>query len=91
MLKEVVAYFKIRKILNREQKLMTMKMTTSNVIQILLGLCDILNIILPLTSGKVKIWVGAALGILHVIVNTVAHQSNPDGTPAEVAYIPPQK
>lgn len=79
---EIKLAIKLQPILRKEQKLLKMKLSTSTVSQILLGICDYLNIVLPITTGQGKIYVGALLGILHVLVNTIAHLSNPDGSPA---------
>ena len=89
--KEVAALVKINKVLKREGELMRMKLSSTTVCQMILGGCDILNVVTPLTSGNTKVWLGAALAILHIVVNTISHLSNPDGTDVKTAYIPKQE
>lgn len=75
-------WMKLQPIIKREQALMTMKLSTSTVCQLLLGLGDVINVVTPLLKGDSKVIAGTVLAILHVVVNTIAHISNPDGTPA---------
>ena len=75
-------WWKLQPIIKREQALMTMKLSTSTVCQLLLGIGDVINVVTPLLNGDSKVIAGTVLAILHVVVNTIAHISNPDGTPA---------
>jgi len=67
---------------------MRLKINTSTLIQVLLGICDILNLLLPQLSAKNQTVVATVLAILHVVVNRIAHLSNPDGTDAKNAVAP---
>ena len=65
-----------------------MKVSTSTVVQILLGACDVLNLLLPQLTAKNQATAQIVLAALHIVVNRVSHLSNPDGTDAKVAYEP---
>lgn len=86
--KALIALAKINKVLKREDELIHMKLTTTTVLQLLAGIIQILNIILPLTQGETKLWVAAVVAIIQIIINTISHLSNPDGTSVRTAYIP---
>lgn len=82
-------YWKARPYIKRLEELSKMKLTTTNLVQMLLALIGIANILEPFATGKTKLVVGAILGCAHVVVNTLAGKSNPDGTPAATAYEKP--
>ena len=63
-----------------------MKRWLSITLQILSGVGQILNILEPTLNAEEKIYVAAGIGLIQIIVNAIAHNSNPDGTPAEVAW-----
>lgn len=75
-------------ILEKEEKLMRMKLTTSTSIQIILGVVQIVNLMEPYLGAKGKVIAGAGVGVLQIVVNTISHLSNPDGTDAKTAYVP---
>ena len=87
---EIKVAIELKKVWEREQKLMRLKLTTSTLIQILAGGVQALNIISPVISPKGKIYVAAGVGVIQVLINTISHLSNPDGTDAKTAYIPKQ-
>ncbi len=45
----------------------------------------------PVWRPFVHTSMNAGLGVLQLLLANQAHKFNPDGTPAEVAYVPPQK
>jgi len=63
-----------------------MKRWLSVLLQILGGVVQVGNLLTPLVSTKQKLIIGSIVGIAQVGVNTIAHNSNPDGSPAEVAW-----
>jgi hypothetical protein len=70
-----------------------MKLTTNMVIQI----CSIIVVIgtallqqTQVISGKAALIVGALVAVAQAIAAYFGHISNPDGTPASVAYVPPK-
>ena len=63
-----------------------MKRWLSITLQILSGVGQILNILEPTLNAEEKIYVAAGIGLIQIIVNAIAHNSNPDGTSAEVAW-----
>ena len=85
---EIKIAIALNKLWGQEKKLMRMKLTTSSMMQIILGGVQALNIIEPALSPKGKVYAAMGIGILQVVVNTISHLSNPDGTDAKTAYIP---
>lgn len=67
-----------------------MKRWISITLQILASIGQIVNLVEPWLDAEQKTAVAAGLGIAQVIVNAIAHGSNPDGTPAEIAWQPPK-
>lgn len=65
-----------------------MRRWVSVLLQTLASTSQIVNLVEPWLSGEQKAMVAAGIGILQIVVNAIAHGSNPDGTPAEVAWIP---
>jgi len=65
-----------------------MKRWVSVLLQIVGGLGQIANVFVPILSERQKIYVAGSIGVGQLIVNAIAHGSNPDGTPAEVAWQP---
>lgn len=47
------------------------------------------NLIAPLfPTPEGKAGVAAAIGVAQIVVSVIAHNTNPDGTPAEIAWTP---
>lgn len=63
-----------------------MKRWQSITAQILAGVAQVVNILAPVLSERNKLYVAGGLAAGQVLVNAVAHNTNPDGTPAEVAW-----
>jgi len=67
-----------------------MRRWLSVTLQIVGSAGQIINILEPVLKPEQKLYVAAAIGLAQVAVNAIAHGSNPDGTPAEVAWKPPE-
>lgn len=67
-----------------------MKFSINMILQILMTAGQAGNAILDFVPAKTKPAVAAGLGIIQGVVGLIAHFSNPDGTNAKVAYIPPK-
>lgn len=52
---------------------------------------QIVNLLESVLNARQKAYVAAVLGIVSLVVNIIAHNSNPDATPAEVAWEPRRK
>lgn len=61
-----------------------------NIIQaVLLSLQTVNVAVLPI-SANAKIWISVITGMIQFIIGNIQQSFNPDGTPAETAYIPPK-
>jgi hypothetical protein len=60
----------------------------SITLQILASAGQLINLVEPYLTLETKAGVVVGLGVAQVLVNAIAHGSNPDGTPAEVAWTP---
>ena len=67
-----------------------MKRWISVTLQIVAGIGQVVNIFAPIMTERQKIITAGAIGVGQLVVNAIAHGSNPDGTPAEVAWKPPE-
>ena len=65
-----------------------MKRWISVTLQIVGSAGQIVNLLEPVLKPEQKLLVAAGIGIVQIVVNAIAHGSNPDGTPAEVAWTP---
>lgn len=68
-----------------------MKRWLSVTLQVLAGLGQVVSVVTPILGPKQKVYVATGLGVAQVVVNAIAHGSNPDGTPAEAPWIPANK
>ena len=68
-----------------------MTLTVTTFLQGLVAAGQILTLVEPLATPEVKAYVSVGLGIIQVLLHQYAGFRNPDGTPARVAYIPPEK
>ena len=64
---------------------MTAKLTTTRILQIIIGILHIVNLLLPQIPVKYKPIAMGVLAVGNVIVSEIAGNSNPDGTPAPPA------
>ena len=86
MFNQVRFYFKARPLLNRLQELSQMKLTTNVAWQIVGTFIQLGNQASDVVSPKYRPFVAFLTGVLQLAVAYFAHQSNPDGTSAAVAY-----
>jgi hypothetical protein len=68
-----------------------MKRWLSTTLQIIGGMGQVVNIVEPIMKQEHKIIIAGCIGFAQLVVGVIAHNSNPDGTPAEVAWIPTEK
>lgn len=70
---------------------MKLNITQSTVLQTLGTAIQIANAVSPSLSIKQQGTIAVVVGVMQIIVNRMAHKSNPDGTPATVAYVASDK
>lgn len=63
-----------------------MKFSHNIIIQILALIAQLLNALTAIVPEDKKIYIGLGLVLVQGIAGILAHQSNPDGTPATTAY-----
>lgn len=66
-------------------KLPNIKITRSRALQILAGVIHVGNVALAINGFipmQDAVYISGAVAIAQVLVNEIAHNSNPDGTPA---------
>lgn len=85
--KWIGVYRKASPQIKRLRVLTSMKLTTSTFWQIVTILLQILNLVLPMTSGKVKIYIATVIGCITIILHNIAGNTNPDGTPVGSATV----
>lgn len=59
------------------------------VFQIVATLGQIFSVVSGMIPGKYQVLVATIIGALQAVVGVVAHNYNPDGTPATQKYIAP--
>ena len=64
-----------------------MKRFTNILIQSTASAAQVINIFTPVLSDKNKIYATGILSIAQGVTAIIAHNSNPDGTPASVGYV----
>lgn len=58
------------------------------IIQLVLAGGQIVNLLEPVLKPEHKIYAMTAISVMQVVVSIIAHEFNPDGTPAQMAYRP---
>jgi hypothetical protein len=69
----------------------TMKLSWSTFFQVLTYAGQYGTWALSVVPSQWKPYVSLGLGVISVVLHWRAGQLNPDGTPSQVAYVPPQK
>jgi hypothetical protein len=87
MLRELRIWLRLRPIMNRFQELTKMKFSVNVLIQMLALAAQGLNATMELLPGRGKFWAMVGLSAVQGVTGVLAHFANPDGTPAEVAYL----
>lgn len=73
------------------QEASTMKLSTHLIWQALAMILQAANQYSDILPPKWKPFIALAIGLIQVLLGWHAHYYNPDGTPASVAYVPPDK
>lgn len=84
-------YLKVSPTLDEMEKLTQMKLSTNVIFQFVALAAQLANQALPLVPPNAQKYVLAALTAAQALASIRAHFSNPDGTPAQVAYVPAGK
>lgn len=87
MLRELRIWLRLRPIMNRFQELTKMKFSVNVLIQMLALAAQGLNATVELLPGRGKFWAMVGLSAVQGVTAVLAHFANPDGTPAQVAYL----
>lgn len=87
MIRELRLYWRLRPILKKFQELTRMKLSANVLIQMLALATQGINATQDFLPAKGKFWAMVALSAVQGVAAVVAHFANPDGTPAEAAYI----
>jgi hypothetical protein len=87
MLRELRIGLRLRPIMNRFQELTKMKFSVNVAIQMLALAAQGLNATMELLPGRGKFWAMVGLSAVQGVTAVLAHFANPDGTPAQVAYL----
>lgn len=87
MLRELRIWLRLRPIMNRFQELTKMKFSVNVAVQMLALVAQGLNATMELLPGRGKFWAMVGLSAVQGVTAVLAHFANPDGTPAQVAYL----
>jgi limonene-1,2-epoxide hydrolase len=87
MLRELRIWLRLRPITNRFQELTKMKFSVNVAVQMLALAAQGLNATMELLPGRCKFWAMVGLSAVQGVTAVLAHFANPDGTPAQVAYL----
>jgi hypothetical protein len=87
MLRELQIWLRLRPMMNRFQELTKMKFSVNVAIQMLALAAQGLNATVELLPGRGKFWAMVGLSAVQGVTGVLAHFANPDGTPAQVAYL----
>lgn len=90
MICELRIYWRLRPVLKQMEGVFKMKLSVNSVLQLLMLVLQGLNQISDLVPPKGKFWIMVGISAIQGLVAILAHFANPDGTPAEVAYIKPK-
>jgi hypothetical protein len=88
-IKYIKLYFKISPLIDQLQREFTMKLSTNMVIQVVATLAQLVNQLGGVVPVKYQTVILAVLSGVQGVTAAISHFSNPDGTPAKVAYVPP--
>jgi hypothetical protein len=87
MLLKLRIWLRLRPVMNRFQELTKMKFSVNVLIQMLALAAQGLNATVELLPGRGKFWAMVGLSAVQGVTAVLAHFANPDGTPAQVAYL----
>ena len=87
MIRELRIWWALRPVVDALRGELRMKLSWSLVLQIGGTVTQGLNALGTFADTKdAKFWIASALALVQMIVGVAAHYSNPDGTPARVAW-----
>ena len=87
MLRELRIWLRLRPVMDKFQELTKMKFSVNVLIQMLALAAQGLNATVELLPGRGKFWAMVGLSAVQGVTAVLAHFANPDGTPAQVAYL----
>ena len=87
MIRELRLYWRMRPILKQLQELTRMKLSANVLIQMLALVTQGINATQDLLPARGKFWAMVALSAVQGAAAVVAHFANPDGSPAQAAYV----
>jgi hypothetical protein len=88
MLREIRIYWRLRPFIEQLKGEFHMKLSWNVVIQIIGTIVQALNAVGGLLPVKNQVLIASVVGVLQALTALFSHFSNPDGSPAEVAYKP---
>jgi citrate lyase synthetase len=65
-----------------------MKRWVNVLSQIALGAAQVFNIFVPILKPNTRIVAAGGMAAAQLVISAIAHEYNPDGTTAKVAYTP---
>lgn len=89
MFTELRIYLRLRPYIKQLKEICKMRLSLNLIVQILMTAMQAYNQISDLLPAKWKTPAALVMGIIQGLVALLAHYSNPDGTPATVAYVAP--
>jgi hypothetical protein len=87
MIRELRIWLRLRPLINHFQELSKMRFSLNVLIQMLALAAQGLNASMDLLPAKGKFWAMVGLSAVQGVTAVLAHFANPDGTPAEAAYV----
>ncbi len=87
MIRELRMWLRLRSLINQFQELTKMRFSVNVLIQMLALAAQGLNATMDLLPAKGKFWAMVGLSAVQGVTAVLAHFANPDGTPAEAAYV----
>lgn len=87
MLRGLRIWLRVRPVVNKLQELTKMKFSVNVAVQMLALAAQGLNATMELLPGRGKFWAMVGLSAVQGVTAVLAHFANPDGTPAQVAYL----
>ncbi len=91
MIRELRIYLKLRPYIKKLKEQSHMKFSWNLVLQVIATGVQAANALTPMLPEKQRGTLALVVGVLQSISALIAHYSNPDGTPAAVAYLPTKK
>lgn len=68
-----------------------MKRSWNTIFQVIAASSQAINLYSPIMPMKWQLWASTVISVAQGTAAIIAHNFNPDGTPAVLPYVPPQK